>query len=124
FNKFNDTELFPANYQKENESILSVTKGKQNKVEVATSEAISLPIEKGTKDKYELIYHIDQQHLNENNELEAPIKSGEKIETAELDTDEKVSYGSILHEDEKLKDEIVRITDVEKEKLNNLMVKY
>src|SRR5699024_11274266 len=67
FNKFNDRELFPANYQKENESILSVTKGKQNKVEVATSEAISLPIEKGTKDKYELIYHIDQQHLNENN---------------------------------------------------------
>src|SRR5690625_7581554 len=58
FNKFNDTELFPANYQKENESILSVTKGKQNKVEVATSEAISLPNVKEKKDKYEFIYQL------------------------------------------------------------------
>src|SRR5690625_350028 len=107
-NKFNDTELFPANYQKENESILSVTQGKQNTVEVATSESISLPNKKETKDK----------------ELEAPIKSGEKIGTAELVPDENVTYGSILHEDEKLNVDLVAINDVEKKNWFSLMINY
>lgn len=122
FDKFVDVELFPANFQIEKESIISVDKGKEETVEIAIKEAISLPIEKGTKEKYKLVYQMDKNLLNEDDKLEAPIKSGEKVGTAEVIPDESVTYGSILNDNEKIVVDLVAVNDVEKKNWFSLLV--
>src|SRR5699024_12844543 len=77
FDSFEETELFPAGYQLEDESTIPVDKGKESHVEDETKDALSFPIEKDTEENYEVAYHLDKELLNDDGALNAPIKKGD-----------------------------------------------
>lgn len=84
FGQFEKVELFAAGYKKPNESTVPVSKGKEEQVEVALGEPISFKIKKGTEESYDVKFLLDEEKLNENGELVAPIEKGEKVGSAKL----------------------------------------
>ncbi len=122
FNDFKETELFPANYQIEDESTIPVEKGKEKSVQVATEEALSIPILQGTEKEYHVEYKIDESLLNEAGELSAPIKKGEKVGVAELSFDEGEDFGYILNSEKKATVDLVATENVEKKNWFSLML--
>ncbi len=113
FNQFETQELFPAGYQLEDESTIPVAKGKEDTVEVETSEGFTLPIKNGEEEAYQITYQFDEDKLNEDSELEAPIEAGEKVGTAKLVYDGETDYGYIFGEKSQTVD-LVTKGDVEK----------
>lgn len=107
YNNFEDVELFPKGYQIKGKSTLSVIKGKEKTVDIETKDAITIPIKKGTEDKYSLTYKLDKKKLTDSGELEAPIKKGEKIGTAELVYDGE-DLGYIIDSDKQHVDVITK----------------
>lgn len=99
FNNFQSEDLFAAGYQSKDQPTLPVAKGKEDTVNVSISEGISIPIQAEEKEFYSLEYSIDEEKLNEDGELIAPIEKGAKIGTANLVYDgEAEDFGSILGE--------------------------
>ena len=99
FNNFQNEELFAAGYQSDDQPTLPVAKGKEDTVNVSISEGISIPIRAEEKEFYSLEYSIDEENLNEDGELIAPIEKGAKIGTANLVYEgEAEDYGSIFGE--------------------------
>ncbi|HLQ83323.1 MAG TPA: D-alanyl-D-alanine carboxypeptidase family protein [Pseudogracilibacillus sp.] len=96
FNEIVETELFPANYQLNKHTSIPVEKGIEKSVEIATKDAISLPIEKGRENDYKLIYNLDESQLNKKNQLTAPIKKGEVVGHAEVVFNSEKKLASIL----------------------------
>lgn len=96
YNKFEQQELFPAGHQLEGEETIPVAKGKEDAVNVSIKEAINVPIKTDEADLYSMEYHIDEDKLNEDGELVAPIEQGEVIGTAELVYDGDTDYGYIF----------------------------
>ncbi|WP_067730454.1 serine hydrolase [Oceanobacillus damuensis] len=96
YSQFERQELFPAGHQLEGEETIPVAKGKENAVNVSIKEAINIPIKADEAEMYSLEYHIDDEKLNENGELIAPIEQGEVIGTAELVYDGDTDYGYIF----------------------------
>jgi len=97
YNNFKTEELFPAGYQLDGQETVPVAKGKEDAVNVSLSEAISVPIKAEEAELYSLKYHIDEDKLNEDGELVAPIEAGEVIGTAELVYEgETEDYGYIF----------------------------
>jgi|SRR5690625_1407343 len=122
FDKFEEVELFPANYQLENESTVAVEKGKADTVDIATKEAILAPIEKGTEDQYKVTYKLDDKLINEDGELTAPIKKGEKVGIAEIVVDEGEDFGYILDDSKKITVDLVTTEDIAKKNWFSLML--
>ena len=56
--------------------------------------SIVMPVKNGEKDQYEPVLVLDKKKLNENGELTAPVKKGEKIGymTIKSKKDEKISF--------------------------------
>ncbi|WP_430008688.1 serine hydrolase [Metabacillus idriensis] len=79
YNNFKMEEVYPENYQIKNKSDLSVVKGKEKEVAVATKESLNLVVKNGEKESYEPNYVFDQKKVNADNEVQAPVKKGEKI---------------------------------------------
>lgn len=79
YNNFKMEEVYPADYQIKNKSDLSVVKGKEKEVAVATKEPLNLVVKNGEKESYEPNYVFDQKKVNADNEVQAPVKKGEKI---------------------------------------------
>ncbi|MFY0761169.1 D-alanyl-D-alanine carboxypeptidase family protein [Metabacillus dongyingensis] len=79
YNNFKMEEVYPENYQIKNKSDLSVVKGKEKEVAVATKEPLNLVVKNGEKESYEPSYVFDQKKVNADNEVQAPVKKGEKI---------------------------------------------
>ncbi|GAB3808107.1 serine hydrolase [Virgibacillus kimchii] len=98
FNNFSKQELFPAGYQVEGESAISVAKGKEDQVQVSISEAISLPVQEEEAELYSIQYHIEEENLNEDGELVAPIEAGDVIGEAKLVYEGENDYGYITGE--------------------------
>lgn len=84
FSKFKTEELFPAGYKVKDESEIPVSKGKDKTVDASLKEAVTIPIKEDEKDLYSIKYAIDKDKLNADGELQAPIKKGTKIGTAEV----------------------------------------
>ncbi len=84
FNNFQTEELFPSGYQLEGESAIPVAKGKEDFVDVSISDSIALPIQPEEEELYRIEYQMDEEKLNENGELIAPVEKGEVIGTATL----------------------------------------
>ncbi|MBY7141525.1 D-alanyl-D-alanine carboxypeptidase [Virgibacillus sp. NKC19-3] len=96
FEQFETTELFPAGYQVENESSIPVAKGKEDALNISTAESFTVPIKSGEEEQYSVDYTIDEDYLNEDGALTAPIEEGESIGTAELVYDGEADYGYIF----------------------------
>lgn len=122
FSQFDVTELFKAGYQLQDKPSVPVTKGKEKTVDIALKEDISIPIEKGTEESYRIEYNFDESAFNENGELVAPIKKGDKVGTAELVFDGGEEFGYILDGESKVSVDLVTTSDVDKKNWFSLML--
>ncbi|NAO99313.1 D-alanyl-D-alanine carboxypeptidase [Halomonas sp. MG34] len=96
FDNFETTELFPAGYQLEDQATIPVAKGKEDAVSVSTGQAVSFPIKKDEADAYSIKYTIDEDKLNAEGELAAPVKKGDVVGTAELVYEGENDFGYIM----------------------------
>ncbi len=101
FSSFAKEEVLKNKYTPKKESTLTVDKGKEDTVKLTTKKAIELVIEKGTEDEYETVVVIDKDKLNEDGELVAPIKKGEKVGYVAMKSKTN-DYGFITEDGEKL----------------------
>jgi len=122
FNQFEVTELFKAGYQLQEQPTVPVAKGKEDTVTIALEDSISIPIQQGTEENYSIQYNFNEQAFNEDGELVAPIKKGDKVGTAELVFDEGEDFGYILNGEEKISVDLVTTNDVEKKNWFFLML--
>lgn len=79
FSNFTNEEIVKEQYQVKGKKSLPVIKGKEDKVEIYSKEAINMVIKSGEKENYQPVLVLDKKKLNKNGELTAPIKKGEKI---------------------------------------------
>nr|WP_090872514.1 D-alanyl-D-alanine carboxypeptidase family protein [Oceanobacillus limi] len=119
FDHFQTVELFAEGYQLEDESTLPVAKGKEDSVDISISNSISLPIKNGEEELYSINYHIDEDKLNEDGELVAPIEQGTKIGTAELVYTGGEDFGYL---EEQASDTVDLVTNETVEKSNWFML--
>lgn len=122
FNQFEVIELFKEGYKLKDEPSVPVAKGKEETVDIALKEGISIPVQKGTEENYRIEYKLDEKAFNENGELVAPIKKGDKVGTAELVFDDGEDFGYILDGENKVSVDLVTTDDVEKKNWFSLML--
>ena len=122
FNQFEVAELFKAGYQMQDQPSVPVAKGKETSVDIALEDGISIPIAKGTEEDYQVKFNLDEEAFDENGELVAPIKKGDKVGTAELIFDEGEDFGYILDSEKEVSVDIVAMNDVEKKNWFMLML--
>ncbi|WP_420842738.1 serine hydrolase [Fervidibacillus albus] len=79
FSTFSEVELFPENLTIEDTETLPVVKGKEDSVKIASAESIQLVIKNGEEDLYEPKIVIDEDKLNEDGELTAPVQKGDVV---------------------------------------------
>ncbi|WP_099158957.1 serine hydrolase [Virgibacillus ndiopensis] len=115
FTNYQTKELFAKGYQLEGQKSLPVAKGKKDTVEIATKNAIKVPVTKEQEEKYTIKYTIDKDKLNKDGELKAPIKKGEKIGTAEVIFEGENDYGYIFNAESNNTVDIVTKGAVEKD---------
>jgi serine-type D-Ala-D-Ala carboxypeptidase (penicillin-binding protein 5/6) len=84
FNQFEQTELYKAGTEIKDHESLSVAKGKEDTAAISTKDAITTSVKNGEEDKYHLEFKVDEDKLNKDDELVAPVKKGEKVGTATL----------------------------------------
>ncbi|WP_112179037.1 MULTISPECIES: D-alanyl-D-alanine carboxypeptidase family protein [Paraliobacillus] len=96
YNQFEKQELYPAGYQIEDESTLPVAKGKEDSVEIEASETMIATVLNGEEESFMVQYHLDENKLNEDGELVAPIEKGEKVGEMELVYNGGTDYGYIF----------------------------
>ena len=101
FGQFGKEEILPANYQVKGKETLPVVKGKEKSVKVQTKEALNLLVENGKKDNYKVKLVVDKSKLNEDGELIAPIKKGEKLGYLTVEAKDGVNYGFITNPETK-----------------------
>lgn len=115
FNNFKKETVVEKNYQLKGQESVPVTKGKKDQVKIQTVDEITLPIVKGEEDQYVPKLVLDKGKLDDQGNLTAPIKKGDRIGyvTIETKSNEPVSY--LTSEDENLiKVDVVAAEDVEK----------
>lgn len=84
YSQFLQKNLFPTGYQLKGKTTLPVAKGKEDVVNIATNNDFKVMLKKGEEKKYKVKYHIDKSKLNDDGQLVAPVKKGEKVGTAEI----------------------------------------
>lgn len=122
FSQFEELELFPKGYKKEGESVVPVVKGKEENVEVALDEAISLKIRNGTEDDYDVMFELDESVIDEDGALIAPIAKGDKVGKAILMYKDSSTIAHITDEDKAITVDVVATEDVEKKNWFSLML--
>lgn len=123
FDKFEEQELFPAGYDEFEGNTLPVEKGKKEKVSVELADKILMTIQKGTEDKYDIEVDVDDELLNDEGEITAPIEKGEKIGTASLTMEDEEDFGYILdNTKEQGAVDIIAAEDVDKKNWFSLML--
>ncbi|WP_417168723.1 D-alanyl-D-alanine carboxypeptidase family protein [Terrihalobacillus insolitus] len=114
FNQFEKKELFPKGYQIKGKSTIPVAKGKADTVEIASNEAVQTVVKDGEDENYSVKYTIDEEKLNKDGELVAPIEKGEKIGKMELVYTGDNDFGYIRNDKETVSVDIVTTSSVEK----------
>ncbi|MGM8215766.1 serine hydrolase [Bacillaceae bacterium W0354] len=114
FNDFEKVTLYEAGYQIEEESILPVVKGKESQVEIEAAESIEKIIKIGDKDNYSVHYEINEDVLNENGELTAPVEEGTEVGRMVITYNGENNYGNILGDETTKSVPLVTTSSVEK----------
>lgn len=115
FKQFENKEIFPAGYQLEGKSDIPVLKGKKDSVQVATDQAFSTPVRGEQAKNYSIEYQLDEDKLNKEGKLSAPIEKGEKIGTAQVVYNGDNDYGYIFPDADKQSIDLVAQKAVEKD---------
>lgn len=114
FNNFASEELFPAGHQLEDKGTLPVAKGKEKEVSVSISEGIAIPIQSEEAELYSLEYNIDEEKLNDDGKIVAPIEKGEKLGTATLVYEGEATDHGYIFDQESVVVDVVSDEAVEK----------
>jgi len=89
FNQFTTEEIVPANYTFKGQKTIPVIDGKEDKVNIATKEAISIMVKTADRDLYKPKLVLDKK------ELDAPVKKGAVVGHVEIEKTEGKDYGFI-----------------------------
>lgn len=92
FGQFSNKEIVSAGYQFEEDKTLAVTKGKEDKVEIAVKEPITMMIRSSEEDSYQPELVLDESLLTDG-KLEAPVKEGQVVGSVQLAKADGVDYG-------------------------------
>lgn len=92
FTNFDSVEILPAGYQVKGNESVSVIKGEQGKVDVETTEAVTLMLRKDELELYEPKLLLDTTYL------EAPVEKGMIVGKLLLERSEGKDYGFITGE--------------------------
>ncbi|MEI5909674.1 serine hydrolase [Bacillus spongiae] len=87
FSNFSVEELVPAGYEVDKQKNMPVVKGKEDKVGVISEAPITAMVRNGEKDKYKPVFTPAKKALNEEGELEAPIKKDQAVGTLTVEYD-------------------------------------
>ncbi|MBB6447959.1 serine hydrolase [Bacillus benzoevorans] len=79
FSNFSTKEVVKKHAQVKNYETLPVVKGKDKEVKIYTKDALDLVVKNGEKQNYKTKVIIDKKLLNEDGELTAPVKKGDKV---------------------------------------------
>ncbi|MFD2442622.1 D-alanyl-D-alanine carboxypeptidase family protein [Bacillus sp. CGMCC 1.16607] len=115
FSNYSIEEILPKNAKIKGQTTLPVTKGKGNKINVISKDAIEMVILNGEKDQYKPVVVLDKKKLNDKGELTAPVKKGDVVGyvTIEAKGDKKVSFLTDNAKDQ-IKVDLVAAESVEK----------
>ncbi|MFB3165484.1 serine hydrolase [Neobacillus sp. 179-J 1A1 HS] len=113
FNNFRKEEILPKHYQVKGKKTLPVIKGKEDQVKVYTKEAVNLVVKNGEKDNFKTTLTLDKKKVNNQGELTAPIKKGQKVGTLTLQPKEAGNLGFLTKEGQITVD-IIAAEDVDK----------
>lgn len=114
FDNFTKEELFQEGYQLEGQETLPVKNGKEKTVNIATEEAISTLIKNGEEENYNIEYTIDEDKLNDDGELVAPVEKGEVVGKAKLLYDGEQESSVFSEEKQSQEVNLIVTEDVEK----------
>ena len=89
FGQFKKQEIVPSNYVFEDKETIKVTKGKEDEVEIAVKEPISVIVKTSEKDLY-----VPKLEL-EKNSIEAEVKKGTVVGKVVIEKTEGEDYGYI-----------------------------
>lgn len=92
FGQFSKEEIIPAGYQFEDQQALPVTKGKEDQVNIAVKEPITMMVRSNEKDAYVPELVIDESLLD-NGKLEASIEKDQVVGTVNLTKESGSDYG-------------------------------
>jgi serine-type D-Ala-D-Ala carboxypeptidase (penicillin-binding protein 5/6) len=81
FSNYTKEEIVAKGTEIKGHKTLSVTKGKEDSVQIESADSIELAIKKGEEKNFEPVLKLDNKKLNDEGELTAPIKKGDKVGT-------------------------------------------
>lgn len=94
FNHFTMKEIVQKNGKIEGNETISVLNGKEKEVAISATESLTTIVKKGEEDLYEPVLVLDEESLNEDGSLTAPVEQGTVVGHVEFQYlgDEKISY--------------------------------
>ncbi|MEQ6390378.1 D-alanyl-D-alanine carboxypeptidase family protein [Bacillaceae bacterium S4-13-58] len=93
FGLFDQVELYPEGYQIEDQKTLPVSKGKVEEVSIATNESVTSLIQPGDQEFYTVSYEFDEELLDKEGKVVAPIEKGQKVGTMKITYEGVDNYG-------------------------------
>ncbi|MCC5804647.1 serine hydrolase [Rossellomorea vietnamensis] len=93
FTNFTMEEVLPADYKVKGHKTLPVQKGKEKEVQIKTDSPLSMVVKNGEEDQYKPKFVLDKKKLNDDGELTAPVKEGEKVGYVMLEAKGKKDLG-------------------------------
>ncbi|WP_158738398.1 D-alanyl-D-alanine carboxypeptidase family protein [Alteribacillus sp. YIM 98480] len=85
FDDFSFEEVVAEGAQFEEQKTVPVTKGKEDEVTVSAGESLSVLVEEGEAENMKTVVSLDEELLDEEGQLEAPIESGSVVGTVTVD---------------------------------------
>ncbi|MFC0274861.1 D-alanyl-D-alanine carboxypeptidase family protein [Metabacillus herbersteinensis] len=114
YKNFTIQEVYPANFQLDKKSTISVVKGKEKEVKVHTKDALTLVVKNGEKDAYKPSFVLDEKMLTEDGEITAPLKKEEKVGIMKVEYTGKGEKLGYLDQNKGMQVDLVTKTAVEK----------
>ena len=81
FGNYTKEEIVAKGTEIKGHKTLPVTKGKEDSVQIKSADSIELAIKKGEEKNFQPVLKLDNKKLNDEGELTAPIKKGDKVGT-------------------------------------------
>jgi serine-type D-Ala-D-Ala carboxypeptidase (penicillin-binding protein 5/6) len=124
FNNFAKKEIVPKHFQVKGNKTVPVIKGKEKQVKVYTKEAVNLVVSNGEEGNYQPVLVLDKKKINNNGELTAPVKKGDKVGYITLEAKNADKLGFVSDDGQrKMRVEVIAAADVERSNWFVLMMR-